>query len=90
MIYLQLSKRFLEQKSEEEELQFSVEECKRKYEKAKGRYLDLLEQEQELEQKNQQCQERQEETKKALEEGISRKRLLSWALRILICSCMVS
>ena len=65
----QLSKRFLEQKSEEEELQFSVEECKRKYEKAKGLYLDLLEQEQELEQKNQQCQERQEETKKALEEG---------------------
>ncbi len=67
----QLSKRFLEQKSEEEELQFSVEECERKYEEAKGHYLDLLEQEQKLEEKNRQWQAKQAEKQKALEEGTS-------------------
>ncbi|MEY8391721.1 chromosome segregation protein SMC [Lachnospiraceae bacterium 45-W7] len=68
----ELSKRLLEQKSEEEELQFMVEACEQKYQQAKGHYLELLEQEQKLEQKNREWQEKQAETAKALEQDTAR------------------
>ncbi|MCI8300926.1 MAG: chromosome segregation protein SMC [Lachnospiraceae bacterium] len=65
----QLSKRLLEQKSQEEELQFLVEECEEKYRQAKEHYLELQEQEQELMQKNQEWQEKQAKTAEALEQS---------------------
>ncbi len=65
----QLSKRLLEQKSEEEELQFMVEECEEKYQQAKEHYLELQEQEQKLVQKNQEWQKKQAETGKSLEQA---------------------
>ncbi len=68
----ELSKRLLEQKSEEEELQFMVETCEQKYQQAKQHYLELLEQEQKLEQKNREWQEKQAETAKALEQDTAR------------------
>ncbi len=68
----QLSKRLIEQKSEEESLGFMVEECERKYEEAKGHYLDLLKQEQELEQKNQQWQSKQTQASQELEQDTAR------------------
>lgn len=68
----QLSKRLIEQKSEEESLGFMVEECERKYEEAKAHYLDLLRQEQELEQKNQQWQTKQAQTSQELEQELAR------------------
>ena len=68
----ELSKRLLEQKSEEEELQYMVETCEQKYQQAKQHYLELLEQEQKLEQKNREWQEKQAETAKALEQDTAR------------------
>ncbi len=68
----QLSKRLIEQKSEEESLSLMVEECERKYEEAKGHYLDLLKQEQELEQKNQQWQSKQTQAAQELEQDTAR------------------
>ena len=44
----QLSKRLLEQKSEEEELEAVVEECQKRYEEAKAEYTKLIEEEQKL------------------------------------------
>ena len=41
----QISKRLLEHKSEEEELQFILEECERKYQAARDQYQGLQEQE---------------------------------------------
>lgn len=64
----QLSKRLLEQKSEEEGLAFMVQECERKYEDARNHYLGLLKQEQELEEKNRQWQQKQAQTTKELEQ----------------------
>lgn len=65
----QLSKRLLEQKSEEEGLAFMVQECERKYEDARNHYLGLLKQEQELEEKNRQWQQKQAQTTKELEQN---------------------
>lgn len=64
----ELSKRLLEQKSEDEDLAFMVQECERKYEEAKNHYLALLKQEQELEEKNKQWQSKQAQTSKELEQ----------------------
>lgn len=68
----QLSKRILEQKSEEEDLRSMAEECEKKYEDAKGHYLGLLGQEQELEQKNRQLQEKQAQASRDIEQGTAR------------------
>lgn len=68
----ELSKRLLEQKSEEEGLKSMVEECEKKYEEAKEHYLGLLKQEQELEQKNRQWQEKQTQTNRELEQDTAR------------------
>ena len=64
----QLSKRLLEQKSEEEELQFLLEECEGKYQEAKSHYQELLEQEKRMEAQALEWQQKQSETSKALEE----------------------
>ncbi|MCI9446332.1 MAG: chromosome segregation protein SMC [Lachnospiraceae bacterium] len=68
----ELSKRLIEQKSEEEELKFMVGECEKKYAQAKEHYQDLQEQEQELEQKNRQWQAKQAETAQELEQDTAR------------------
>jgi len=68
----ELSKRLLEQKSEEEDLRSMVEECEKRYEEAKEHYLGLLRQEQELEQKNRQWQEKQAQTNRELERDTAR------------------
>lgn len=68
----ELSKRLLEQKSEEEDLRSMVEECEKRYEEAKEHYLGLLRQEQELEQKNRQWQEKQAQTNRELEQDTAR------------------
>lgn len=64
----QLSKRLLEQKSEEEELQFLLEECEGKYQEAKSHYQELLEQEKRMEAQALEWQQKQSETSKALEQ----------------------
>lgn len=64
----QLSKRLLERKSEEEELQAVVEECQQKYSEAKEEYLRLLGEEENLEAKRKEWQEKQAEASKALEQ----------------------
>lgn len=68
----ELSKRLLEQKSEDESLMLMVEECEKKYEDAKERYLGLLGQEQELEQKGRQWQSKQAQTSHELEQDTAR------------------
>ena len=68
----QLSKRLIEQKSEEESLDLMVGECERKHEQAKGHYLELLKQQQELEEKNQQWQSRQTQVSQELERDTAR------------------
>ncbi len=64
----QLNKRLLEHKSEEEELQFLVEECERKYEEAKVLYQELSQKEQKKEQKNREWQAKQADINKELEQ----------------------
>lgn len=68
----QLSKRLLEQKSEEEELQAVVEECQKRYEEAKAEYTRLIEKEQKLESNRREWQTKQEEVKNALEQDTTR------------------
>ncbi len=68
----QLSKRLLEQKSEEEELQAVVEECQKRYEEAKAEYTRLIEEEQKLESNRREWQTKQEEVKNALEQDTTR------------------
>lgn len=68
----QLSKRLLEQKSEEEELQAVVEECQKRYEEAKAEYTRLIEEEQKLESSRREWQTKQEEAKNALEQDTAR------------------
>lgn len=68
----QLSKRLLEQKSEEEELQAVVEECQKRYEEAKAEYTRLIEEEQKLESSRREWQTKQEEAKNALEQDTTR------------------
>lgn len=68
----QLSKRLLEQKSEEEELQAVVEECEKLYEEAKAEYTGLIEKEQKLENSRREWQTKQEEVKNALEQDTTR------------------
>ena len=68
----QLSKRLLEQKSEEEELQAVVEECQKRYEEAKAEYTRLIEEEQKLESSRREWQTKQEEVKNALEQDTTR------------------
>lgn len=68
----QLSKRLLEQKSEEEELQAVVEECQKHYEEAKAEYTRLIEEEQKLESNRREWQTKQEEVKTALEQDTTR------------------
>lgn len=68
----QLSKRLLEQKSEEEELQAVVEECEKRYEEAKAEYTGLIEKEQKLENSRREWQTKQEEVKNALEQDTTR------------------
>ncbi len=68
----QLSKRLLEQKSEEEELQTVVEECQKHYEEAKAEYTRLIEEEQKLESNRREWQTKQEEVKTALEQDTTR------------------
>lgn len=68
----QLSKRLLEQKSEEEELQAVVEECQKRYEEAKAEYTRLIEKEQKLESSRREWQTKQEEVKNALEQDTTR------------------
>ncbi len=68
----QLSKQLLEQKSEEEDLAFMVQECERRYEDARSHYLGLLKQEQDLEQKNKEWQQKQAQTTKDLEQDTAR------------------
>lgn len=67
-----LSKRLLEQKSEDESLMLMVEECEKKYEDAKERYLGLLGKEQELEQRGRQWQSKQAQTSHELEQDTAR------------------
>ena len=64
----QLSKRLLEQKSEEEELQLAVELCEASYQKAEAACQKLLEQGNQAEAKNQEWQKKRSETLKALEQ----------------------
>lgn len=68
----ELNKRFLEQKSEEEDLQYMAEECERKYQEAKEHYLELLDKEQKLDQKSQEWHKKQAETARALEQDTAR------------------
>lgn len=68
----QLSKRLLEQKSEEEELQAVVEECQSRYEEARAEYTRLIEKEQKLEKSRKDWQTKQEEVKNALEQDTTR------------------
>lgn len=68
----QLSKRLLEQKSEEEELQAVVEECQSRYEEARAEYTRLIEEEQKLEKSRKDWQTKQEEVKNALEQDTTR------------------
>ena len=68
----QLSKRLLEQKSEEEELHAVVEECQNRYEEAKAEYTGLMEKEQKLESNRRDWQAKQEEVKNALEQDTTR------------------
>lgn len=68
----QLSKRLLEQKSEEEELQSVVELCQNRYEEAKAEYTRLIQEEQKLEDKRKDWQTKLEEVQKALEQDTSR------------------
>lgn len=65
----QISKRLLEHKSEEEELQFILEECERKYQAARDQYQGLQEQEEKLKQKNQEWQAKQAEITQTLEQN---------------------
>lgn len=68
----QLSKRLLEQKSEEEELEAVVEECQKRYEEAKTEYTKLIEEEQKLENNRKNWQTKEEEVKSALEQDTAR------------------
>ncbi len=68
----QLSKRLLEQKGEEEELQVVVEECHKRYEEAKSSYTGLIEEEQKLEGKRREWQTKQEEVKGVMEQDTTR------------------
>lgn len=68
----QLSKRLLEQKSEEEELEAVVEECQKRYEEAKTEYTKLIEEEQKLENSRKNWQTKEEEVKRALEQDTAR------------------
>lgn len=68
----QLSKRLLEQKSEEEELQAVVEECQSRYEEARAEYTRLIEEEQKLEKSRKDWQTKQEEVKNILEQDTTR------------------
>ncbi len=68
----QLSKRLLEQKSEEEELEAVVEECQKRYEEAKAEYTKLIEEEQKLENNRKNWQIKEEEVKHALEQDTAR------------------
>lgn len=65
----QISKRLLEHKSEEEELQFILNECEHKYQEAKDNYQALLAQEEKLKQKSQECQTKQAEIIQSLEQN---------------------
>ncbi len=64
----QLSKRLLEQKSEEEELAAMLEECEGNYRKAKGTCQSLEEEGRRLEEKNREWQEKRARTLEQLEQ----------------------
>lgn len=68
----QLSKRLLEQKGEEEELQAVVEACEETYAQAKAEYNALMEKEQELERKRREWLQKQDQVKQELEENTTR------------------
>lgn len=68
----QLSKRLLEQKSEEEELQLMVEECEKKYRQAQEVCENLEEEGRRLEEKSKRWQEKRTETLQLMEEDTSR------------------